>query len=690
MFATRRAALVAVALLLAPARPAAAQEPLTVTPGFDPTSWVGRSERVELRLNRPPTDADGRLAVFIGGIDATALFEIRGEVVRKRATGIDLPAGESELTLYAVSADEQWAVLSRTPLRVRAWAGFEEATLEPHAAVNNKGQVAEGHAPESNRPARERFQDIAVNLGLRSTHRRDGWSVRSQWNILGTSNRQETLRFGELQNEAPKLDLADYLIAVDGGRFEVTLGHHTFGSNRFLLNAMPSRGVAGALRVGATRLAVAALNGTSIVGWTNPLGPTRPDHRLLTSTLGLEVVPSRPGLVQIEAMLLSGSVQPGTGFNQAAITDAERSRGAGFRLLAQDPRQRLRVEAAFARSRFVNPPNGRLGADSLLTPLPTLSRNAHHVDLTLDVLRSVRPSHAGSSRLALTLRHERIAPLYRSVALQAPRADIEQNAIELNGGVGALSAQLGLGRASDNLDDVIGILKTRTRVTNASIALPVAAAFGAGAPAWLPMVSWGLSRTHQFADGAAEGFPAHFLPDQVAVNQTLTVQMTGPVWRAGAQLNRSKQDNRQRDRAAADLVNEVVTVSVDITPKPRIDLSADAAVERAENREFDQRTTTRRIGAHGTWRPNGSTVLGSGFTRTSMTDSPRTSRMTNTELRFELSQRVASPLNRASRAQGGQVFVRYTRTVGTNASLLGPNDERRSWALQTGVTLTLF
>ena len=163
------------------------------------------------------------------------------------------------------------------------------------------------------------------------------------------------------------------------------------------------------------------------------------------------------------------------------------------------------------------------------------------------MLRSVLISPTLPLNLALAFRHERVDPLYRSVAAPQARADLLQNAVQLTTGVGPLNAQVSYSRGEDNLRQIPSLLTTLTRSTTANLALPLGSLFGPKPRGWIPMVIYGLARIHQFGAGVptAGGFTPTLVPDQVSTNHLLGVQWQGARWRAMYQLNRSAQDNRQ-------------------------------------------------------------------------------------------------------------------------------------------------
>ena len=292
-----------------------------------------------------PAPAEGRLAVIIGESDVTVMFDKVGDELVLRPMPRVLPAGESELVVYLVTPANEWQPISRIPVKVLSPRGYEVATATPRLAITNKGQLGAGQDGSAPAPARGEYQDFAGTAGLQTSHERSAWALQSQTNVVAASNIREALRFGELQDSAPKADLSDYLVTLQRGGLNLSMGHVSYGAQRHLIDGFASRGVDVDVRLGMVRVGLAALNGSSIVGWSNPLGVASADHRILSGTLGLELIPSQPGRLAIDATVLDGSVLPRAGYTQGVVNDAEKGRGVGVRLRASDPGQRVSLEA---------------------------------------------------------------------------------------------------------------------------------------------------------------------------------------------------------------------------------------------------------------------------------------------------------------------------------------------------------
>ena len=686
-----RACLVLVPLLVVCAR-AQAQDTLTIVAAFDTASWLTPESDLAFTLSRPLHNGDGRLVVFIGDLDVSALLERVGERVVYRPRPVTLPSGVHEVIVYLERRADEWNELARWPLRVLQRGGFEKADLVPRLAVNNKGQIAAGQEPVTEPIPRAAFQDFSANFGLQTVLERSGWAVRTQSNYIGVSRREEALRFAQKGVDAPRIDLSDYLITIERGPLALRLGDIAFGTHRYLISGLQHRGAATDLALARfAHISLAGLSGSRKVGWSDLLGIQRTQHRILSGNVALELFPSRPGLVHLDAGVVDGSVLPEAGFTQGAINDRETSRGAALRLMMQDPTQRVRLEAGYTRSRFGNPADPLLAQGIEIVRVRPETSSAQYIDLNLNVLRNVAITDALPVNVVVVGRHERVDPMYRTVAMPGIRADLLQNAVELTGTIGPASLQVSHSRSSDNLDEIPTILSTRTRSSQATIALPIATLIRKSAPGWLPQLSGGLSRLHQFGLGTplgSEAFPA-FVPDQLSTTQSLSLLSQAQTWRVQVQLNRSKQDNRQEQRELADFVSVTRALSIGVTPKPAFTLTIDLANDVANAAERAEATDTRRAGASIAWRPRSRLALDAGLLHARTTDTPRTFESTVTDARFELSSTV--PLQRIGRnSQSAQLFFRYGRQLSSRTSGAAPEVTARNWTMNSGLTLSLF
>lgn len=668
--------------------------PLAVSANVTDGRWLKPGDPLELTLSRSIDATAERLAITIGRTDWTALFVVNGTVLRYQAGPVALPRGESSLTVFRVTLAEGWQSIGQFSLRVLTPRGFERSEAAPTMGFENKGQVAEAHSGDAPAPPRETFQDATFTLGMRTAHVKNGITAASQVNLLGVSHVPEALRFQAEGNDAPRLDLADYLVDVESRRAKVSLGHLLFTSHRHLMPRFASRGVSARLRAGRADLTLAALNGNSIVGFDNPLGVGTRNNRLWVATVGAELA-RQAGAARVEALAVSGTRQARTGFAQGQVNDVERGHGVSLRFASAVPGSRVRFDAGLARNRFEAPGDPLLAQGATLVPLGARSSDAAYVDTGYELLRPGAEAGKNQGRLTATYRFERVDPLFRPIgAPEAVRADVLLHTAELSGGWGALLGQVAHTWAHDNLGRVASLLTTDTGTTIANVALPLGAVRTGSPPStpWWPLVTYTLNRTSQVggaipADG---GFASEAqVPDQRNALQTLRSDWTFARVRFGYAAAHTLVDNRQPGRERADFDTFAQTGSLGFTAGTALDLGLEIGRERVRSVEAGSSALTRRIAVNGSWRPTSRATIILAATRTSLRD-PAASEGDIDDVMLEGSHTIAMPRMAGSRPRA-RVFTRWTwQSADIVQILFGATQVRRNWTLATGLSLSVF
>ncbi len=671
------------------------REPITITPDFDGQRPVDRFDEIALTVNRRLAPDEGRIAVILGDTDLSALIEWEGNVIRYAPELLPLPAGQAQVTVYHVRAGQPWEELGRFPIQVRLRGGFDEARLDPSLTLNNKGQLAEDTfpAPEPE-PDRRIFQDFSGQLDAQGKFAHSGWSVSTQAQIVGVSYQNEALRFGDLQDDAPKIDLASYNVQVQHGAVGIQLGHVTQGRHRHLITGFGSRGVHAGLAHRRFDVSVAALNGSRVVGWRNISGLNEPDHRILSGTFGVDILREGPGRLRLEGSYLAGSVLPRTGFNQEGVPDAEKNNGGGVRFVAATGDQRFRVEAGYAGSRYTNPFDPTLAQGGSLVPVQEETRYAHYVEATAGIIQNAMLAPHLSVGVDAAYRRERVDPLYRTVAAFV-QADNLLNTFEVRGRVGAAAVQLSHSRSEDNLEEISSILKTKTRRHDVSFGVPLAALLAPTTShrfVLLPTLSYSYNQTRQQGVDLPVngGFSPTHLPDQMNHIHNTGVAWQGNRWRFDYRFNSAFQDNRQADREEADFLNQAHSFSISLDPASQISLGVDLSLDRAENRAAERVEYTRRLGLRSTVRPTRQLTFSGSVAPTLTRNAEETARSNNTNIRFEgaYSFQFGSRLQWPAR---GQLFIRYARQTSTRHDILFDiNNEFSTWSVNSGINVTLF
>jgi hypothetical protein len=651
---------------------------------------VAADRPLVLRLDRPLVPGE-RLAIFVGTTDYTDLFRpsIDGRELTYVPRAVRFRAGEHEVVVYRLGQGGAWEELMREPLRVRGALGLETLTISPVLDVSVEGQLAEGHDPDAAAPPRDTYQDVTGQISLAAEGGRGDFRSSVRAAALGVSHRPTALRFGELQGEAPKWDLSNYLLEVGSGRYGMSQGHVSVGTQRHLISGFSSRGVVLSSRPSdRMELSLGAVNGSSLVGWDNFLGLSDDDHRILSGTLGMEVL-DRSGGLRVELSGMDGSILPISGFNQGAVNDAEESRGFGAVVQASDPGGRVRVEAGYARSTFVNPTDPTLAFDDALVPVEQETRNARYLEASATVIPELRLSGSRTANLALGWRHERVDPLYRSLGAYAG-ADRLDNHLEAQAQIARIDIRASHGRSEDNLEDVPSILKTKTRRTGLTLSLPLPTLFeevDSGSP-MLPHLSWSFDRTHQLGEGIPVdgGFDASHVPDQASLNHTATASWTfSQAVSFGYRVNRSHQDNRQPGRENADLTAWAHSITAGLRPLQTLSLDLSLDLETAENHEIDETEDTWRAGVRTNWLPFDRSTLGFSVSRTVTRNDAMTRRRAGTQIDAQWSSFVPG-----LSSLGGNYFLRYARAVGeARDDVFDFDDRQETWTFSSGLSFSL-
>lgn len=677
---------------------AAQERSLRVSGNFSAQKAVTPDTQLELQMSRPLHQGEGSLAVLIGETDVTALCLKRDNSLAYTPQ-LQLPLGETSVIVYLVSEQNRWTEIARLPLLVEEAKQAEPATkgkentaavvpntpaqpapakqkkpnpfqFIPSVSVNVKGQSVVLFFPRSSRPDRINFTDVAMQASLQGNYSQNDLKIQNQFDLAGASFQNEALRFGELGRNAPQVDLSNYLMQYQFHNLKLRIGHISFGSSRQLINNFSSRGVS--LTVPITKrfdLSGAIMNGTSIVGFDNFFGVSRARHQVMSGTLGIELLTKRPGGLRVELGMLRGLLLPLNNFNRGSVTDAEKNFGGSVRLVGSDKSQRLHFDAGFARSHFTNPADPLLYQGRNVVAVHPVSRNARYLDLNYDLLRNFKLVETRPLSLTLAYRHDRVDPLYRSVAAST-QADRENNQFDLNGSFGDITFAANETRFHDDLAGIRSILKTLTRRSAFTLALSPATLLHQTEPAkWLPRLSFSFDRTHQFAAFVPVG--GDFTSLSQIPNQISTINNFSADWQLsqrlhfGYRFNYSFQDNHQFLRDRADILNEVNGVSIGFSPAKSLDLSFELNTERASNFEQNAINQNLRVGPNLTWRMTRTMVWTLNASTIGAGDHARTNHRRDADFDLQYAWRFLSKeeKNRFEKMQG-QFFIRYANRYG--------------------------
>ncbi len=697
---------------------AESHDPITIIANFTGRE-IAPTGKIELTLDRPLLTTEGRFAVFIGTTDASALFSKDPLNLTYTPSISPLPVGESSLTVYLIAPDGNWKMLAEFPMKVGEAAKAPEAATVPTAdapangtpedtssakieftptiAINVKGQNQTRTFPRESAPERNPFTDVDGQGSLQFKVTRRNWAFGSKFDLVGVGARQNALRFGELNDEAPMIDLSSYLIELSRNRFKLNLGHISFGSNRHLINSFSSRGITVAVPVGKqNELSFAAMNGTSIVGYDNFLGITRRKHNVLSASFAREFFKERPNGLRVEFSVMRGSLLPLTNVNQGAVNDAEKSLGFGFRILGSDTKQRLRYEAGISRNRFTNPADPQLEQGQSVVAVKETWRTARFAEISFDFIQGMKLWKEKKLKLTGTYRHEEIEPLFRSIGAST-QADKHQNQFEVTAAFGEMNFVYGNLRDHDNLAAIASILKTLNRRNNMGFSIPLNSFFTPAKPRkWLPQVSYTYDHLHQFGSaipGNSDFDNPSQIPDQHSYAQAFNAQ-----WQisdrlgVGYKYTHAFQDNRQPGRERADFRSNVNGMTFATKPTGDIDLDLDFAREEQTNLEQPRTNQTFRIGARSVWRTPflKNSAFSANLSTTLAGDTDNINEARNVEFDIQWAYRFTLG-KKKFRKLDTQFFIRYANRYGSTVDrLLFANTFNKTEAFNFGLSFNIL
>src|SRR5262245_25370091 len=131
---------------------------LTVHAGFADKQSITPDAPIELTVNRPLAQGEGRLAVVVGGTDLTDLFVVSAQGLKYNVgKSFPLPLGATELTVYLVGPGDDWREVSRLQLRVGhiATIGTESGEAKAESQPGDGANAEQAREqPQSDQPLR--------------------------------------------------------------------------------------------------------------------------------------------------------------------------------------------------------------------------------------------------------------------------------------------------------------------------------------------------------------------------------------------------------------------------------------------------------------------------------------------------------------------------------------------------------
>ncbi len=376
------------------------------------------------------------------------------------------------------------------------------------------------------------------------------------------------------------VDLSSYRVEARLGKATLSVGNLQFGGHRLVAQGLSARGLAASVAIArGVSVELAATGGSSSVGWSDLVSLSERQHQMRSATLQLEFLPSVPGATRLTLTWLDGSLLPRSDFNRGAVVAAERSWGGGAQLHLALPSGRLGLEAGWARMRLDGGFDAELEEGLAVEPVASSTSSGHYAELQATLLEGRLGEHAqGAQRLAL--QHQRVDPLYRSVAAST-QADVDQRAGQLIAQLGSVTVQGSWERTVDN-KRLPTVLDSHGERQGVNLALPLPQLLSTS---WLPSLQagWDRSRTRGLArDGAL--FPPDTVPDLDTTSRSASLDWGVGAWQVGYRWSRSLADNRNPAQAQVDLEPTSQRIAVARVLGQRVNVSLDAS--REETREL--------------------------------------------------------------------------------------------------------
>ena len=677
--------------------PGYAAATLDVSPPSSGNEWYTAKDPVIIKTNIATHEPTTNFRIFFGHTDLSALFIETTPGTYKRANfQVNLPSGAQEIIIYNITKDDDWNEIGRQSVNILTPTGFQSVEVTPRLNITNKSQWDEGHSEDAFPPERETYHDLNMEGGLNISAERGQFTMNVDANIIGASHRQETLRYSERLEEAPKIDLSDYLAEFNYANASLSVGHVSSGNNPLLLDQFNTRGLLAKYNLNPIfDIAISTQNGSEIVGYNRLFGIKEKKHQINSATLGIELLPQMPGELRAEVSYLDASVLADPGFDTGAIPDAEKSDGYGLRLISNALEGRLRTDLSYARSSYTNPPDPFLAfEDEEVVDVEETTNSARRVDITADIIQELAITDNTSLNLSIQYTHERISPEYKTLGA-FPNSDQLTNSYGLMGNIGDISTALTHSVNEDNLDNIPTVLKTRTRTTTTNLDIPLQQIINPDRATQIwPTLSFNNELSHQkAANRPIEEFSdfnsASHLPDQVTDNKMVSVSWAWETWDLAFNHARSFQDNRQNGRELADFTT--INQEISINLRPNYDFNISLTYGQAENRDRENDLIsyddTSNIAIN--WSISEQWSLAANFSAGKSDDSEGNAERKSNAHDVQLSHQFQLPLS--GKKLPGQFFVRYAKQQEKSTdNLFDLNTNAETWTFNSGLSISLF
>ena len=661
--------------------------------------WLSSDETVRVKIDRGVVPDNSAIRFMIGKTDVTTLFiEKRPGHYHYDNSVIPLPSGTTNLNIFNTGSDGSWNKVAEYTLQVKSTFGFKESDVTPSVNVSIRSELDNGYNGDSIAPPldEQKQTEMTTNISLSSNSSNDNLNMQTNFNFVGVSKDEEALQFSEQGNDAPKIDLSDYLIQVNKGQNNLSIGHINFGNNRYLISGFGSRGMSYTGKLGKTDsldFSMTKMNGTSVTGYSNFTGLTEnSNHYVSAALVGYDFDSENPGRLRMELTYLDASVLPLTNFGSGEIPDAEISSGYGVNFLGANEAGTLRGNVTYASSKYTNPEDQLLFQADDVVAVEEQTDSARHAEVSYELFRTEADEKGNAYSITTTVSHERVDPLYKSIAAFAS-ADTEKNSVALVMQLTQVSLNYSDTRVQDNLDNIETVLKTKTDTDDLSINIPLKQMLNNDGEEnnWIPNLDIQLNKTHQYGANLPTTFdPDSHIPDQMNKSRSVRLSWNTDKFILGLSQSVSEQDNRQQGREDADFKNTNHSVDVSYQFTSNFNASLGLGEVEAYDNENNLTTFDDTLSFGMNWNITDKLQLSTNYNEAGNHDSANNATRDGYSANAQLSWQFEMPGFSVKKIPG-QFFINYTMQNNRSRDNVFISEiNSHDWTINAGLSLSLF
>lgn len=704
------------------------------------TSWLASPDPVSVVRGGK---AELKVAASVSGINSSNLFVVAkaaGSSVNVDLTPaltlkdglleLDLGAasmspGKYDIEISYISASGAIQELARTVLLITPAAGGEAKAdapavgaetaakkfeFKPKLDIGMRGQAFDRRNADAGVSPRSSYKDYTLEGGFETLSTDEDWELKTSFSFAGSSNVNETVQFGNKAQEASRIDMTNYLIEGGTSATKFALGNISVSTHPLLVQGISNRGasLSGKLPMGFDLNASIQNGGGVQAGFDNVFGVGQANNMFKQVGLGFDLDKETPGRARFDFTRLSASQITGTlvGGGDAV----ERSEGHGLRFSGRDKDSRGRVELTVASS--AQTPAG--------SPTPNYGF-AWTAEAGYDILKDWAWRPELPVTLNTVVRIEHSSPVYRSLG-SSYGSNFRQNIGTMNLKVGPSTLQTQIIRRYDNVGADHAYLRNMLDVWSANASIPldqfvkawqgkqeppasvsaneseadkavrlkIAEEANKPNPNW-PALTYQRKLARGFGDAGfiPTGYTADDLPSVHVLEQAVGLRWVYEAVQFGIKRARVTQDNKQVGHENEDVADNKWGYSVDYKASEALSLSLSHDLNNNQRYFTNVVADQFQSRLSATYNMTADTTIMGEVNRTMGRD---TTNAFNTlrGYQLQLTSKFKTPTFGKIPATPGQFYLRYLASNGFTASATAAAIMPVNYALQFGVTFSIF